>query len=93
MWKILGIVLWIFIGGYNKVNSEYFSVVGPKTLRVDEAYRVAVTSHNSLNQIISVGIEGTSFDGEEFEVSEDVEVDAGETKIVKLKVRKSFKLF
>lgn len=90
MWKNLGRVFWILISSeLFVVNCEYFSIVGPKTLRVDEPYKVAVTSHDQNGEIsrILVGLEGIGFDGEEFEISEDVEVSGGKTKIVKLKVR------
>lgn len=72
------------------VNCEYFSVVGPKTLRIDEPYKVAVTSHNfEENQTISVAVQGLCFDGEEVRILEDVVVSPGETKIVKFQVRNS----
>lgn len=72
------------------VNCDYFSVVGPKTLRIDEPYEVAVTSHSksALNQTISVGIEGTSFDGEVFQIFQDVLLVSGETSSAELIVRK-----
>lgn len=93
MWKNLGKVLWFLISSeLVAVNCEYFSIVGPKTLRVDEPYKVAVTNHGLNPSTVAVGLEGIGYDGEEFEVSRDVETIPGETSLVKLKVRKHPKL-
>lgn len=93
MWKNLGKVLWLLISSeLYAVNCEYFTIIGPKTLRADEPYKVAVTSHGLNPSTVAVGIEGTGYDGEEFEVSRDVEILPGETSLVKLNVRKLLKL-
>lgn len=70
-------------------GDDIFSVVGPTTLRIDEPYDVAVTSHrlNATNEPIRVGIEGLSFKGENYSVYQDVIVPSGETTIVTLLVR------
>jgi len=70
--------------------SEYFSIVGPKILRIDEAYKVAVTSHSSVNGSAlncTVWIEGSGYDGSDFEARENVSLPAGQTAIAKLRVR------
>lgn len=90
MGKIPLKVLWL-AAAWNiiLVNCEYFSVVGPKVLRINEPYEVAVTSHslNEPNKTISVGIEGTSFDGEAFQVFQDVMLVPGEISTAELIVR------
>lgn len=70
-------------------EKNFFSIVGSKTLRINEPYEVAVTSHrlNAMSETVTVGIEGTSFRGENYSVFQDVKVNPGATKIVKLLVR------
>lgn len=71
------------------VNCDYISVVGSKTLRIDEAYKVAVTSHSfnaTGNKTVLVAIVGKDFEGGEYEVYKNVSVAPGETSIAKLKV-------
>lgn len=69
------------------INCEYFSVVGSKTLRIDEPYKVAITNHESNTTcVITVGIEGTSFDGDNYDIAEVVSVEPGETATIKLEV-------
>lgn len=74
------------------VNCEYFTVVGPKTLRINEPYKLAVTSHGhqayASSETISVGIEGSGFNGKEFKVFKDVATVPGETTTTELIVRK-----
>lgn len=75
------------------VQCEYFSVVGSKTLRIDEPFKFAVTNHNALrSETVNVAIIGSTFDGEEYEVFRDVTVAPGETSLAKLKVLVLFKL-
>lgn len=68
------------------VNCDYtvpnfFSVVGPKTLRIDEPYKVAVSNHiTNRNVSVTVGIVGASYDGREFEVFDEVDVGPGDTE-------------
>lgn len=70
------------------MNCEYFSVVGSKVLRIDEDYSVAVSSHSlTENLTVTVGIEGWSFYGDEYEVLQDVIVGPDETVSTKLHVR------
>lgn len=92
--RIIGLCLLIFWNSFS-VNCEYFSVVGSKTLRINEPYSVAVTSHfeTGANTTISVGIQGLGTDGTGFQVFQDVTVAPGETKITELVVRARSKLF
>lgn len=77
------------------VNCQYtlpsfFSVVGPKTLRIDEPYKVAVSNHvMNRNVTVKVGIVGASYDGREFEVFDDVVVAPGDTETRQLYVSES----
>lgn len=94
MWKAKKVFLLFFILNRSLVNCEYFSIVGPKTLRIDRPYEVAVTSHslNTSTTEIMLSIEGTSFIGKKFKATENVEVGAGETKIAEIEAR-MFELF
>ena len=94
MWKAKKVFLMLFILNPGLVNCEYFSIVGPKTLRIDRPYEVAVTSHslNTSTTEILLSIEGTSFIGKKFKATENVEIGAGETKIAEIEVR-MFELF
>lgn len=67
-------------------GDDIFSVVGPTTLRIDEPYDVAVTSHrlNATSEAIRVEIEGLNYKGENYSVYQDVTVPSGETRIVTL---------
>ena len=82
---------------FSIVNCEYFTVVGPKTLRINEPYKLAVTSHDpgpyASSETISVGIEGSGFNGKEFKFFKDVETFPGETTTTDLIVRKFFSRF
>lgn len=84
-------VLWLLvIYKVLLVHCEYFSVVGSKTLRINEPYKFAVTNHNALqSKTVNVAIIGSTFEGEEYEVFRDVTVAPGETSLAKLKVDKS----
>lgn len=83
-------VLWL-VTAWNifVVDCDFFSVVGPKVLRIGEPYETAVTSHglNESNKTISVGIEGTSFDGEAYQVFQEVLIVPGEVATAELIVR------
>lgn len=90
MWKFLRKFSWLLILNLSFVDCEYFSIVGSKTLRIDRPYEVAVTSHSldAANTTFLVAIEGSSFIGKKFKATENVEISAGETKIVDINVRK-----
>lgn len=70
------------------ISCEYISVVGSKTLRVDEYYKVAVTSHATSGENITVlvGIEGLSYDGEEYKEFRNISVAPGNTETANLDV-------
>lgn len=71
------------------VRCDYISVVGSQTLRIDEPYKVAITSHSALeSQTISVGIIGSTYSGDEYELFKQVSVAPGQTVTTKLIVRK-----
>ena len=73
------------------VRCEYFTVVGSKTLRADEPYLVAVTSHslNAESRTFSVGIDGHSFSGDYHEVHEEVTVSPGKCELTLVHVSKA----
>lgn len=90
MGKIPKKLLWFVIACYvSVVNCDYFTVVGPKALRIDEPYKLAVTSHDSYasSEIIKVEIEGFGYDGREYKVEKDVATVPGETTTTELSVR------
>lgn len=87
MEKYLRKVLLLIVCKVLLVDCQYFSIVGPKTLRIGSAYKVAVTSHSGEIQNVSVGIVGASFDGKNYSVFNKVSVAAQETKIAKFSVR------
>lgn len=70
-------------------DCDYFTVVGPKTLRIDEPYKFAVTSHDAhaSSETITIGIEGSGFDGRQYKVYKNVTTVPGETKTADLVVR------
>lgn len=89
MRKDLRKVLWFVIACIlSFVHCEYFTVVGPKTLRIDEPYKLAVTSHDSHapSETISVGIEGSGYDGKEYKVFRDISTVPGETTTTEFNV-------
>lgn len=84
-------VLWFVIAClFSVVNCDYFTVVGPKALRIDEPYKLAVTSHDSYgsSENIKVEIEGAGFNGKEFKVIKDVATVPGETTTTEIFVRR-----
>jgi hypothetical protein len=89
MWKLLGKILFLLEVNRSFVKCKYFSVVGSKTLRIDQPYEVAVTSHSLDSGVreILIGIEGTSFIGKKFKATENVEIGPAETKIVEIEVK------
>lgn len=71
-----------------KFQPIFFSVVGPKTLRIDEPYNLALVSHSATQNItVKVGIVGASYDGQEYEVFDELHLGPGETTTTKLHVR------
>lgn len=89
MGKNRKLILWFLIScHFLLVDCEYFSVVGSKVLRIDEDYAVAISSHQLTENItVTVGIEGWSFFGDEYEVLQDVNIGPDETVTTKLHVK------
>lgn len=88
MWEFLkGFILFLVVNR-TLVRCDYFSVVGAKTLRIDQPYEVAVTNHGLSNETkeILVSVEGTSFIGKKYKATENVEVGPFETKVVEIEV-------
>jgi len=71
------------------VQCDYFSVVASAILRIDEPYRVAVTSHDNFgeNLDIKVGIQGVTNTGELVEAFQNLTLNPGSSKVLKFQVR------
>lgn len=83
-------VLFFFVARLIVVKCDYyFSVVGPSVLRVDEPYKVAVTSHSVYGNELeaSVGITGATFSGDNIEFFQTIKVSPGSTNGLKFDVR------
>lgn len=78
---------WIVSCEQNKVEHdillfrEYFSVTGPKTIRANEEYSFAITSHSvhSKSKKIRVAIEGSNDFEDDVFIYKDLKVESEET--------------
>lgn len=71
------------------VQCDYFSVVASAILRIDEPYRVAITSHDIFGEKldIKVGVQGVTNSGDIVEVFQNLTLNPGSSKILKFQVR------
>lgn len=80
------------------VKCDFFSIVGSAILRPNEPYKVAITSHddNSGEELdMKISIKGVADDGEVIDVFQNVSLEPGSSRLVKLEVslRKLAKAF
>jgi hypothetical protein len=71
---------------FSIVTCNFFTVVGSGTLRINESYKAAVTSH-TIDDILElkVSVTGTNINGESVEISQQVQVSPQTTKFLRFK--------
>lgn len=87
MFKIFQIIF-LFLTSVLVANCKYFSVVAPATLRVDEPYKVSITSHGDSGEILrfKVAVKGVSQKGAYVEVFKKISVNSSQTRTTKFRV-------